>query len=134
MEHKLQSERLDRKDVSADLIRQYKTMQSELTSKVRRLDEEVTQLRQQLAPCQEELRTERRDREQMEKEKDAIIAELQNKLDNMETEYEKILHDTLDSLLSQLKETRLGWESRSTAIHQGYKDLLCDFGLIPLDI
>lgn len=41
---------------------------------------------------QEELRKEKREREQVEREKDAAIADLQHKLDNMETDYEKILH------------------------------------------
>ena len=45
-----------------------------------------------IALCQEELSKEKREREQMEQEKDATIAELQHKLDNMETDYEKILH------------------------------------------
>lgn len=41
---------------------------------------------------QEELTREKREREQVEQEKDAAIADLQHKLDNMETDYEKILH------------------------------------------
>lgn len=44
------------------------------------------------ALCQEELRKEKREREEMEQDKDAKIADLQNRLDNMETHYEKILH------------------------------------------
>lgn len=42
--------------------------------------------------CQEELRKEKREREQVEQEKDITIADLQHKLDNMERDYEKILH------------------------------------------
>ena len=45
-----------------------------------------------IALCQEELRKEKREREQVEREKDATVADLQHKLDNMETDYEKILH------------------------------------------
>lgn len=45
-----------------------------------------------LALCQEELRKERREREQMEQEKDTAMNDLQHKMDNMETDYEKILH------------------------------------------
>lgn len=44
------------------------------------------------AQCQEELRAERNAHEQLQQEKDTTIADLQNKLDNMETDYEKILH------------------------------------------
>ncbi len=45
-----------------------------------------------LVLCEEGLRKEKREREQVEQEKDATIADLQHKLDNMETDYEKILH------------------------------------------
>lgn len=44
------------------------------------------------AQCQEELSRERRERGLMEEEKESALADLQHKLDNMETDYEKILH------------------------------------------
>ncbi|KAM4628374.1 dynein regulatory complex protein 12 [Polymixia lowei] len=134
MEQKLQVESQDRRDVSSDLSRQYKTMQTEFTTKLKRLEEEVSQLREQLVLCQEELRTEKRERALVEQDKDTTIADLQHKLDNMETDYEKILHDTLDSLTSQLSVSRRGWQDQSTTIHQEYKELLTDFGLNALDI
>ncbi|XP_064838771.1 coiled-coil domain-containing protein 153 isoform X2 [Oncorhynchus masou masou] len=134
MEQELHHERLDRKDVNADLTRQHKTMQTDMTVKVKRLGGEAILLREQLAQCQEELRAERKAHEQLQQEKDTTIADLQNKLDDMETNYEKILHDTLDSLTSQLAEARLRWEHESTVVHQEYKELLSDFGLNSLDI
>ncbi|XP_029922537.1 dynein regulatory complex protein 12 [Myripristis murdjan] len=134
MELKLQHERQDNRDVNSVLSRQYMTMQAELTSKVKRLEEEVSRLREQLGLCQEELRTEKRQREVVEREKDATIADLRHKLDGMETDCERILHDTLDSLTSQLSVARQGWEDKSTDIHQKYKDLLSGFGLNALDI
>lgn len=108
-------------NVVVDLSRQYKTMQVELTSKVERLEKEVSKLKEELgmntsnykacsymnkdirvmtclcvffclALCQEELRKERRQHEQLEKDKDATVADLQHKLDNMDADYEKILH------------------------------------------
>uniref|UniRef100_A0A3B4XF87 Dynein regulatory complex protein 12 n=1 Tax=Seriola lalandi dorsalis TaxID=1841481 RepID=A0A3B4XF87_SERLL len=87
-----------------------------------------------LALCQEELRKEKREREKMEQDNDATISDLLHKLDNMETHYEKVLHDTLDSLSSQLSVARQRWEDNSTALHQNYKGLLSEFGLNALDI
>ncbi|XP_055370137.1 coiled-coil domain-containing protein 153 isoform X3 [Betta splendens] len=86
------------------------------------------------ALCQEELRKEKREREELEEEKDAAICDLQLKLDNMETDYEKILHETLDSLTSQLSVARQGWEDRSTSLHENYKQALSEFGLNALDV
>ncbi|XP_022609516.1 coiled-coil domain-containing protein 153 isoform X1 [Seriola dumerili] len=134
MEQKLQHERQDHRDVNSALSRQFKTMQTELTNKVKRLEKEVSQLNEELALCQEELRKEKREREKMERDKDATIADLLHKLDNMEMHYEKVLHDTLDSLSSQLSVARQKWEDNSTALHQNYKGLLSEFGLNAVDI
>ncbi|XP_035857235.1 coiled-coil domain-containing protein 153 isoform X1 [Sander lucioperca] len=134
MEQKLQHERQDHRDVNSDLSRQYKTMQTELTNKAKRMEKEVSQLKEDLVLCQEELRKEKREREQVQQEKEAIIADLQHKLDNMETDYEKILHETLDSLTSQLSVARQGWEDKHTTLRQNYKELLSDFGLNALHI
>ncbi|XP_071353173.1 dynein regulatory complex protein 12 isoform X2 [Trachinotus anak] len=134
MEQKLQQERQDHRDINSALSCQYKTMQTELTNKVKRLEKEVNQLNGELALCQEELRKEKREREKMEQDKDATIADLLHKLDNMETQYENVLHDTLDSLSSQLSVARQRWEDKSTALHQNYKGLLSEFGLNALDI
>ncbi|XP_037631852.1 coiled-coil domain-containing protein 153 [Sebastes umbrosus] len=133
-EQKLQHERQDHRDVNSDLSRQYKTMQTELTNKVKRMEEEVSHLKEELVLCQQELRKEKREREQVEREKDATIADLQHKLDNMETDYEKILHETLDGLTSQLSVARQGWEHKSTTLHQNYKELLSESGLNALHI
>uniref|UniRef100_A0A3Q0QXH7 Dynein regulatory complex protein 12 n=1 Tax=Amphilophus citrinellus TaxID=61819 RepID=A0A3Q0QXH7_AMPCI len=129
MEQKLQHERQDHRDLS----RQYKTMQTKLTNKVKKLEQELSQLKEDLL-SQEELSKEKRERKQVEQEKDAVIANLQHKLDNMESDYEKVLHETLDSLSSQLSVARQGWEDESTTLHQKYKELLSEFGLNALDI
>ncbi|XP_028274568.1 dynein regulatory complex protein 12 [Parambassis ranga] len=134
MEQKLQHERQDHRDISSDLSRQYKTMQTELSSKVKRLEKEVSQLTEELGLCQEELKKEKKAHQHMELKKDYIIADLQYKLDSMETGYEKVLHDTLDSLSTKLAAAQQGWEDMNTTLHQNYKELLSEFGLNALDI
>uniref|UniRef100_A0A3P8T2D3 Dynein regulatory complex protein 12 n=1 Tax=Amphiprion percula TaxID=161767 RepID=A0A3P8T2D3_AMPPE len=105
--------------VTPDLSRQYKTMQTELTSKVKRLEKEASQLKEEL---------EQQKREQVEQEKDAIIVDLQHKLDNLETDYEKILIVSCNIRQFKLK------TDKSTVLHQNYKELLTEFGLNALDI
>ncbi|XP_016887414.1 dynein regulatory complex protein 12 [Cynoglossus semilaevis] len=124
LEQKLEKEREDHRDVFSEQSRRYKTMETELTGKVRSLELEVTQLNEELARCQEDLRREKDERQQMRQEKDTTLAELRHKLYNMETDYEKVLHDTLDSLTSQLSVARQGWEDKSTTLHHSYKGLL----------
>ncbi|KAK6469220.1 coiled-coil domain-containing protein 153-like [Huso huso] len=134
LEQELDEEREDKKDINADLTRQYKSMQMETGVRVHQLEIEVSRLRQQLTLCQQDLQGEREERQRTVQEKDATIAELQGKIDNMETDYERILHDTLDSLLSRLAESKLRWVDESTALHFNNKERLVDFGLNPLDI
>ncbi|XP_006642232.2 dynein regulatory complex protein 12 isoform X1 [Lepisosteus oculatus] len=134
LERELSKEREDKRDISADLTRQYKTMQTELGVRVHQLEGEVSRLRKQLGLCQDALQKERDSREQLELEKEAAIAELQGKIDDMETGYEKILHGCLDSLLTRLAESRRRWRDESTALHLQHKERLADFGLNPLDI
>ncbi|KAI4904558.1 hypothetical protein NFI96_029619 [Prochilodus magdalenae] len=127
----LSQEKLDTKDITADLNRQYKTLQTDLEAKVKQLESRVLMLQTQLDQCQSDLKTEREQRERMEEEKDAQIADLQSKLDSMETQCEKILHDCMDSLLSHLAEARRQWEDESSDIHQEFKDMLSELGLNP---
>ncbi|XP_051965700.1 coiled-coil domain-containing protein 153 [Xyrauchen texanus] len=134
LEQVLAQERSDMKDITTDLNHQYKSMETNLQTKVNMLEVSVNMLQSQLAECQVKLKSEREQREKTEAEKDAIISDLQSKLDSMEAECEKILHGSLDSLLSHLAETRLQWEDQSTAIHQEVKATLMDFGINPLHI
>ncbi|XP_073513943.1 dynein regulatory complex protein 12 isoform X2 [Phyllobates terribilis] len=68
------------------------------------------------------------------KEKEAEIEELKKQVENMETEYEQILHFSLDRILSKLTLTGQQWEKESLTIHQQHKHMLQDCGLNPLDI
>ncbi|XP_056330430.1 coiled-coil domain-containing protein 153 [Danio aesculapii] len=134
LEQLLSQERSDMQDITADLNRQYKSMETDLQSKADRLEASVDLLEKQLAECQVELKSEKELRENTEAEKDAIISDLQSKLNSMERECEKILHGCLDSLLSHLADTRMQWEEQSTVIHQDVKDMLREFGINPLHI
>ncbi|KAG9348262.1 hypothetical protein JZ751_001997 [Albula glossodonta] len=134
LEQKLHEESKDKRDINADLTRQYKSMKTDLEVKVQKLDAEVTMLRKQLVQCQDELKLEREARQNIEQEKDASISDLQSQLANMEAGYQRILHDSLDSLLSHLADARLRWEEESTAIHLEHKELLASFGLKPLHL
>ncbi|KAG9265449.1 coiled-coil domain-containing protein 153-like [Astyanax mexicanus] len=127
----LSQEKLGMKDITTDLNRQYKTLQTNLEAKVEYLETRVSELQQQLDQCQGDLKTEREQREQTEEEKDAQITDLQSKLDNMETEYEKILHFDTPGLLSHLAEARRNWEDVSSDIHQEFKDMLIELRLNP---
>uniref|UniRef100_A0A672GZ90 Dynein regulatory complex protein 12 n=1 Tax=Salarias fasciatus TaxID=181472 RepID=A0A672GZ90_SALFA len=115
MEQRLQHERQDLRDISSAKC------EAPLGVKTR-------------TSCQEELRKEKKERERVEQEKEAIITDLQHKLDSMESDCEKVLHETLDSLTSRLAAARRGREDASGALHRNYTELLSEFGLNALDV
>lgn len=111
------------------------------------------------AECREQLGAERDAQKRMAEEKDATIAHLQEKLDRMGSDYERILHvrmsfiiiscpqtprspksqsaplvfqDCLDSLLALLAGERQKWQGESTCSHQELKSVLSEFNLNPL--
>ncbi|XP_044852947.1 coiled-coil domain-containing protein 153 isoform X2 [Mauremys mutica] len=86
------------------------------------------------ATCREDIQQARAEREQVLGEKDQTIAELQGKINAMETEYEKILHGSLDRVLSKLAAAQGCWEKEATAMHMEHKERLREFGLNPLEI
>ncbi|XP_072094270.1 dynein regulatory complex protein 12 isoform X2 [Mobula birostris] len=134
LKNDLKEEQAIKKSIHSDMTRQYKTMRSELDLRVHQLEIEVGHLQQQLTLCQQQLVKTQEEKVQVIKEKDSTIKELQMKIDNMETEYEAILHNSLDLLLNELKKARLQWEKAATNLHAEHKKKLLEFGLNPRDI
>ncbi|XP_078282855.1 dynein regulatory complex protein 12 isoform X2 [Rhinoraja longicauda] len=86
------------------------------------------------ASCQQQLAKTQEEKAQIISEKDSTIKELQLKIDNMETEYEAILHDSLDLLLNKMEKAGQQWEKAATNLHSEHKQKLLEFGLNPLEI
>lgn len=134
LEKELEKAQGDKKDLYEEMIRQYQQLQCQTNAQIQHLEAKAENLQEQLAACQEDLRQSRADKVKTLEEKDEAIAQMQSKIDNMETEYEKILHASLDCVLSKLQVAKLSWEKEATLIHLEYKDQLKEFGLNPLEI
>ncbi|XP_032229085.2 coiled-coil domain-containing protein 153 [Nematostella vectensis] len=128
------TEQQNKLDISSDLTRQYKTMQSEMALRIHMLEQTVTKLRGQLASTEEELQKTRKERDDMRREKDQIISELKFKIEHMESVYESILHDAFDKMTLKVDEARSKWETQSSEIQERNKQILLEFGLNPLEI
>uniref|UniRef100_A0A7M4E7T9 Dynein regulatory complex protein 12 n=1 Tax=Crocodylus porosus TaxID=8502 RepID=A0A7M4E7T9_CROPO len=86
------------------------------------------------AVCRQESQQAREESQRALGEKDRSLTELQAKIDTMKTEYEQILHGSLDGVLAKLASAKLRWEREATAIHMENKERLRDFGLNPLEM
>ncbi|XP_034281188.1 coiled-coil domain-containing protein 153 isoform X2 [Pantherophis guttatus] len=134
LERNLEKAQKDKKDIYEEMIRQYQQFQRQSDSQIQRLEAEKQNLQVQLAACQKTLQRSEEDRAKISEEKDKAVAQMQQKAEEMEKECERILHDSLDQVLSKLQATKLGWENEATLIHTDYKNALKDFGLNPLEI
>lgn len=130
----LEQQKVDQRDVTSDMTRQYKTMQTEMGVRVHHLEADLSKTKAQLAKTEQDLKSTREEKEQMTKEKDEMIAELQDKIRNMEFSYENMLHEALDNLVLKLDTAKKRWETEATHIHTVEKEKLLEFGLNPLDI
>uniref|UniRef100_A0A8C3H9K4 Dynein regulatory complex protein 12 n=1 Tax=Chrysemys picta bellii TaxID=8478 RepID=A0A8C3H9K4_CHRPI len=124
----------DKKDIYEEMIRQYQELQRQTETRIQQLETETKQLQEQLATCREDIQQAQVEREQVLGEKDRTIAELQGKINAMETEYEKILHGSLDRVLSKLAAAQGCWKKEATTLHMEQKERLREFGLNPLEI
>ncbi|KAM6432197.1 dynein regulatory complex protein 12 isoform 2-T2 [Liasis olivaceus] len=134
LETDLEEAQKDKKDIYEEMIRQHQQLQRQTDIRIQRLEAEKQNLQEQLAACQKNLQRSEEDRAKILDEKDKVVAEMQQRAERMETEYERILHDTLDQLLSKLQTTKLGWETEATLLHTKCKNTLKEFGLNPLEI
>ncbi|XP_058050830.1 coiled-coil domain-containing protein 153 isoform X2 [Ahaetulla prasina] len=134
LERDLEEAQKDKKDMYEEMIRQHQQFQRQTDSQIQRLEAEKKNLQGQLAACQKTLQRSEEDRANISEEKDKAVALMQQKVEEMEKECERILHDSLDQVLSKLQATNLGWETEATLIHTEYKNTLKDFGLNPLEI
>uniref|UniRef100_A0A8C8RQP0 Dynein regulatory complex protein 12 n=1 Tax=Pelusios castaneus TaxID=367368 RepID=A0A8C8RQP0_9SAUR len=92
LEQELKVARDDKKDIYEEMIRQYQALQQQTETRIQQLETETKRLQQELASCHQDIQQAQEDREQLLGDKDQTIAELQGKIEAMETEYEKILH------------------------------------------
>ncbi|XP_032086022.1 coiled-coil domain-containing protein 153 [Thamnophis elegans] len=134
LERDLEGAKKDKRDIYEEMIRQYQQFQRQADGQIQRLEAEKQNLQEQLAACQKTLQRSEEERAKISEEKDQAVAQMQQKAEEMEKECERLLHDSLDQVLSKLQATKLGWETEATLIHTECKNTLKEFGLNPLEI
>ncbi|XP_029428596.1 coiled-coil domain-containing protein 153-like isoform X2 [Rhinatrema bivittatum] len=122
-----------------DVARQAEAKGAELKARLLLLEQELQHERDDkkdiyAGSCQQEMQQLQEENQQILLEKNQAIVELQRTTESIEAEYEKILHATLDNLLSKLTLVKLRWTSQAISIHSDYKQRLQECGLNPLDI
>lgn len=122
------------KAVSADMTRQYKTMQTEMGLKIYQLETDLTRARIEIETKDELLKNLTKEKETMEKDKDDEINELRMKIETMGHTYEHFLDNAFEKLMERVEGAKDQWEDKSTSIQSRNKQTLLEFGLKPLDL
>eukprot|EP00055_Hartaetosiga_balthica_P000375 m.136364 g.136364 ORF g.136364 m.136364 type:complete len:202 (-) comp10638_c0_seq1:225-830(-) len=117
------------RDITSDLTRQYKLMQSQLMSKILDLQEVNRVLQDRLEVTQRSLQDTRIQAEKTLREKEDMIAQLTQRIQSMESAYESVLNEALDAMASKVETARDKWEVESYVVQQRNKDVLMEFGL-----
>lgn len=133
-EKKLQQQKQHEKDVSAELSRQYKTMQTDMNIQVKQLEAQVCDLEQQLSHANNQLEDYKISYHEMEEEKNLQISQLQTRIDGMEGSYERVITEALDQLMSRIDGSAHRWKADDLDFQQKNKQMLLKFGLNPLDL
>ncbi|XP_060579917.1 coiled-coil domain-containing protein 153-like isoform X2 [Ruditapes philippinarum] len=130
----LEEHKSDQKAINADMTRQYKTMQTEMGLRIHKLETDLLRTRQQLATTEADLKKTKEEKERITKEKDEEIDSLNMKIVGMEKDYERILDETLDSLIAKIDAAKDKWEEKATLVQVNNKHVLVEFGLNPLEL
>ncbi|XP_065842729.1 dynein regulatory complex protein 12-like isoform X2 [Oscarella lobularis] len=125
---KLEEERDDKRAISADLTRQYKSMQNQLEVHVQHLEATVAQLRQDLSLTRAQLETVTSERDALKKEKAVMEADFQVQIDRMGNAYEGVINDSMDLLSGKIEEHRMKWEEESYEIERQNLEAFSEFG------
>jgi len=87
----VEEEKITKRELSYDMTRQYKTMQTQLESRIQFLESQVRKLQSELKGAQQELICVTAERDRLKREKEEEVASLNGKLHTMEKSYEAIL-------------------------------------------
>jgi hypothetical protein len=123
-----ENEQANKKDLSFDLTRQYKTLQLQSEAKIHELETIVKRLTGELTSTQEQLKMVTKERDKLREEKEVEVTALNNQLTFLKKSYETIIQDALDSLSTQLEGNREQWNRESQTIDDELHQLLLKFG------
>ncbi|KAI9099923.1 hypothetical protein DFS34DRAFT_616481 [Phlyctochytrium arcticum] len=125
----------DRMDLTSDMGRQYKSMQSEMAARIETLETQVADLTSNLAIAHTALQDSNRDNERILAERDTTIEDQQVKMSYMSAEFESMLNETLAKMAKKLETVSNRWkESDNIHLSDVNQRRLADFHLTRLTL
>ncbi|ORY37959.1 hypothetical protein BCR33DRAFT_854415 [Rhizoclosmatium globosum] len=126
----LENKQVDRLEITSDMSRQYKSMQSEMTAKINSLEAQVADLKAKLAQSQASSQESTKEYLRIIAIKDEVIEEQNVKMSYMSAEFESMLNETLQKMSRKLDIVSNRWkEQDNMQLSDGNTRKLADFQL-----
>mmetsp|Transcript_7485 Transcript_7485/g.16232 ORF Transcript_7485/g.16232 Transcript_7485/m.16232 type:complete len:167 (+) Transcript_7485:253-753(+) len=98
----LEQQKEDTLDITSDMLRQYKTMQEQMTRRIAELEGENRSLRRVVEDKDVEVARLQAEKDAMRKACDAEVLDYQRRMEDMQLEFTQMLRDTLDKMHERL--------------------------------
>lgn len=105
-----EKEKHDTFSITADMTRQYKSMQEELMRKISALEAKIQAQNDQLELARKANEDLRREKDKVIQVKEAQIQELKQKMEDMALEFGEMLKETLDKMSERIDASSTDWE------------------------
>lgn len=106
----LENRNYDRIELTSDMSRQYKSMQTELQLKITHLESQVTELKTKLGTIQVSASDSAKELSRIIEEKERIIDEQNTKMTYMSAEFENMMNETLAKMAKKLEIVNQKWK------------------------
>ena len=100
-------------EITADMTRQYKSMQEELLGKINILENTIVEMKDKLEEQRVSMEELRKEKDQIIAMKEAEIAENKQKMEEMAHEFGDMLKETLDKMSERIEITNTSWEQET---------------------
>ncbi|KAJ3044527.1 hypothetical protein HDV00_001954 [Rhizophlyctis rosea] len=135
LEEQLDNRSQDRLELTSDMSRQYKTMQSEMMSRINMLEAQVVDLKTKLARTETAMAKQAEDNARILTEKDITIEDQNVRMTYMSNEFESMLNETLAKMSKKLETVSQKWkESDNVHLSDVNQRRLADFHLTRLTL
>ncbi|GBG30394.1 Coiled-coil domain-containing protein 153 [Hondaea fermentalgiana] len=104
--------------ITADMTRQYKSMQEELLTRINILENTINELNDKLEQANASIDDMKKERAEVIAQKDAEINEHKQRMEDMAKEFGDMLKETLDKMGERIDVSGKGWENESAGVVQ----------------
>lgn len=125
----VQSEKDEKLDISADMVRQYKTMQSTMALRIHMLETNLEHMQVQLTTTKSKLEETEKSKDDLQKKYEDTVEKMEREMVDMESRYEGILNEALDAISGKLEDAQSRWKKSCDIVQLRNVNKLMEFGL-----